>query len=79
MSDHKLENLINPEEYDVVICISGRVGRLFEYGNETTSNVKEIELLHGAGRYAELTVKRHIREKRMEGSRGGSEQLDNIG
>lgn len=74
MSDHKVENLINPEEYDVVICIAERAGRLFEFGKETTSYVKKIELSHEAGCYAELTVKRHIKSmESLKTQEGGAE------
>ncbi|GGB26780.1 hypothetical protein GCM10011409_00110 [Lentibacillus populi] len=58
-----LEKLINPKDYDVVICVDGQTGRLFEYGKETTKYVKKIELSHEAGKRAELTVKRHVASK----------------
>lgn len=57
MKDSKI---INPNDYDVVICVDGRGGRLFEYGKETTRYVKKIELTHESGERAELTVKRHV-------------------
>lgn len=56
----KDSKIINPCDYDVVICVDGKGGRLFEYGKETTQYVKRIELTHEAGKRAELTVKRHV-------------------
>lgn len=55
--------LINPNDYDVVICVDGQTGRLFEYGKETTKYLKKVELSHEAGNCAELTVKRHVASK----------------
>lgn len=56
-------NLINPDDYDVVICVDGRVGRLFEHGKDTTSYVNKIELSHEAGSRAKLTVNRSVFSK----------------
>lgn len=55
--------MINPNDYDVVICVKGNAGRLFEYGKDTTAYVNKVELSHEAGSKAELTVKRHVVSK----------------
>lgn len=55
--------MINPDDYDVVICVSGNFGKLFEYGKETTKFVKKVELSHEAGSRAVLTVGRIIASK----------------
>ena len=57
---------INPNDYDVVVCIDGRTGRLFEYGKETTDYVKSIKLSHEAGSRAELTVTRAVVPKEVK-------------
>lgn len=59
----KVFGKIDPDEYEVVVCINGRGGRLFEYGKETTAYVQKIGLTHEAGSRAELTVKRHVVSK----------------
>lgn len=58
--------MINPKDYDVVICVDGNTGRLFEYGKETTRYVKKVELSHEAGSKAELTVKRQVVRKEVK-------------
>lgn len=67
----KGSKMINPNDYDVVICVDGRTGRLFEYGKETTRYIKKVELSHEAGNMAELTVKRHVISKEVK------EHMDN--
>lgn len=67
----KGSKMINPDDYDVVICVDGRTGRLFEYGKETTKYLNKVELSHEAGYRAELTVKRHV------ASRDVKEFIDN--
>lgn len=55
--------LINPNDYDVVFCVDGQKGRLFEYGEDTTGFVKEVRLSLVAGSRAELTVRRGVASK----------------
>lgn len=54
------KKMINVEDYDIVICVKGPTGRLFEKGQDTSKFVKDLHLFHGAGEYAELTVTRTI-------------------
>lgn len=54
---------IDPKDFDVVVCVKGKAGRLFEDGEDTTKYVKKVELSHEAGERAELTVKRHVNSK----------------
>lgn len=58
--------MINPKDYDVVICVDGITGRLFEYGKETSRYVKKVELSHEAGSKVELTVTRHVARKEVK-------------
>lgn len=58
--------LIDPNEYDAVICIKGRHGRLYENGQDTTAYVKKIELSHEAGSLADLAVTRHVVSNKYE-------------
>lgn len=61
----KDSKMINPNDYDVVICVDGKAGRLFEYGKETTRYLRKVELSHEAGSRAELTVTRHVASKEV--------------
>lgn len=67
----KASKLINPNDYDVVICVKGNGGRLFEYGEETTEYLQEVKLSHEAGSRAELTVKRHVVSKDVKDFNAG--------
>lgn len=55
------KDVIDVGDYDTVICIKGKSGRLYESGKDTSKFVKKIELTHEAGCYAELTIKRHVK------------------
>lgn len=56
---------INVEDYELVICVDGKTGRLFEYGKDTTAYVRGVELKHEAGCLAELTVRRFVQAKEI--------------
>lgn len=60
------KDLIDPNDYALVICLDGKSGRLFENGKDTTRYVMAIDLSYEAGDYPELTVMRKVRNKRRK-------------